>query len=134
MARVFRVKCTCGNVANAQPGHICPKCHKEYPFAPDGMITLYRKGSPLGIAGGFGIYIDEQPYGYIGNKETVHMPLPYGKHRIHLASGMNRRCTDMIIDLNPQNRRAFIKVWMKPGFWQNTFVLEACSPEEMPEI
>ena len=117
---------------NAYEGYVCPKCKKVVSFSPDGMISIYRKGSPLGIAGGFGIYINNEPYGYIANRETVHIPLPYGSYNIHIAVGMNRRCTDMIINLTPENREAFLKVWMKPGFWQNTFVLEPSTREEMP--
>lgn len=133
MANLFRVKCSCGEVANAKPGDMCRKCKQPIPFAPDGMISLYRKGSPLGIAGGFGIYLDGQPYGYIGNRETVHIPVSYGSHNLHVAVGMNRRCNDFTINITPENREAFVKVWMKPGFWTNSFVLETASREEMPK-
>ncbi len=58
MARLLRVKCACGNVMNAAPGNICPKCKRMLEFPPDAVIYIYRKGSPIGIAGGFGIYIN----------------------------------------------------------------------------
>ena len=133
MSNLFRVKCNCGHVMNAQYGQLCPKCNMPLPFYPDALITLYRKGSPLGIAGGFGVYLDGQPYGYIGNRETIKIPVPYGAHTLHIAAGMNRRCNDMQVILTPEQRFAYFKVWMRPGFWTNSFVLEAARPDEMPE-
>lgn len=134
MAKVYRIKCSCGEVSNVYPGSTCPKCKQPINLPPDGIIYLYRKGSPLGIAGGFGIYINGQPYGFIGNRETVRIPLPYGSYNLHIASGMNRRCNDFVINLTPENRQAFMKVWMRPGFWTNSFVLEPSVPEEMPNL
>ena len=133
MAKALRVKCTCGNVLHAHPGKSCSKCGKPLVFPADAMISLYRKGSPLGIAGGFGIYINGEPMGYVGNRETVNIPLPYGTYTLHVAVGMNRRCTDYTVNLTPENRIAYCKVWMRPGFWSNTFVLEPATAEEMPQ-
>lgn len=133
MSVMLRVKCSCGEVANATPGSCCRKCKKPLEFAPDALFTLYRKGSPIGIAGGFGIYINGEPYGYIGNRETLKIPLKYGTYNIHVAVGMSRNCNDMVINLTPQNRHAFAKVWIKPGFWANSFVLEHATADEMPE-
>lgn len=134
MARLLRVKCACGNVMNAAPGNICPKCKRMLEFPPDAVIYIYRKGSPIGIAGGFGIYINGEPMGYIGNKETVRIPVKYGTYNIHIAAGMNRKCTDLCVTLTPQNRFAYAKVWMRMGFITNSFVLEPASAEEMPNI
>lgn len=134
MAKVYRFKCTCGEVSNVYPGGTCPKCKQPINLPGDGIIYLYRKGSPLGVAGGFGLYINGEPYGFIGNRETVRIPLPYGTYNLHVASGMNRRCNDMVINLTPENRQAFMKVWMKPGFWTNSFVLEPSVPDEMPDL
>ena len=134
MAKKLRVKCTCGAVENVVPGAQCPKCKRPLDIPQDGMVSLYRKGSPLGIAGGFGIYIDGEPMGHIGNTETVHIPLKYGTHNLHVAAGMNRKCNDYKFTLTPDNRRAYAKVWMKPGFWTNSFVIEVANPDEMPEL
>lgn len=132
MAKALRVKCSCGSVENAMPGNLCPNCRRPLEFAPDGLISIYRMGSPLGIAGGFGIYINGEPMGYIGNRETVRIPVKYGTYSIHIAVGMNRRCTDLVVNITPQSRYAYAKVWMKPGFWTNSFVLEPAKAEEMP--
>ena len=133
MANLFRVKCSCGNVVNAAVGSVCSKCKQPLTFSPDGMISIYRKGSPLGIAGGFGLYLNGEPFGHIGNRETVKIPVAFGTYKLHVAAGMNRRCTDLIINVTPENPLAYAKVWMKPGFWTNSFVIEPASVEEMPK-
>ncbi len=132
-SNLFRVRCRCGNVVNAAPGSICEKCKNPLPFFPDALITLYRKGSPLGIAAGFEVYLNGVDMGRIGNKETIKMPVPYGTYNLHVACGMSRNCNDMKITLTPNQRFGFFKVWMKPGFWTNDFVLEVATPDEMPE-
>ena len=130
----LRVKCSCGEVMNAQPGGICSKCKKPLDIPGDAVIRLYRMGSPLGVAGGFGIYLNGEPMGHIGNKETVMLPVKYGTYTLHVAAGMNRRCNDYPITMTPEKPRAYAKVWMKPGFWTNSFVLEAATEGEMPEL
>ena len=129
----LRVKCSCGEVMNAQPGGICSKCKKPLDIPGDAVIRLYRMGSPLGVAGGFGIYLNGEPMGHIGNKETVMLPVKYGTYTLHVAAGMNRKCQDLTCTLTPENRFANAKVWMKPGFWSNSFVIEPAAPEDMPD-
>jgi len=131
---LLRVKCAaCGEVQNAAPGSACSKCRQPLYFAPDGLLTFYRMGSPLGIAGGFGLYIDGQPMGYIGNRELLRIPLTYGTHKLHVAAGMNRGCNDLVMNITPENRHVYAKVWMKPGFWTNSFVIETATADEMPK-
>jgi hypothetical protein len=129
----LRVKCACGEVQDTIPGGRCCKCGVTLNIPGDAMISLYRKGSPYGIAGGFGIYIDGQPMGHIGNKETIMIPVKYGTYTLHVAAGMNRKCQDYTVTLTPENRFAHAKVWMKPGFWSNSFVIEPSTAEEMPD-
>lgn len=134
MSKLLRVKCAaCGEVTNAAPGSLCSKCRQPLHFIPDGLLTLYRMGSPLGVAGGFGLYIDGQPMGYIGNRELLRIPLTYGIHTLHIAAGMSRKCEDLVMNITPENRFAYAKVWMRPGFWANSFVIETARPEEMPK-
>lgn len=129
----LRVKCSnCGDVNNINPSAAtCPKCGQPLNIPPDGCIYLYRQGSFYGIAGGFGIYIDGQPYGHIGNQETLCIPLPYGIHNIHCAVGMSRNCRDLQINLTPENRQGYAKVYIKPGFWTNNFVVEPIDPAKL---
>ncbi len=127
----YRVKCPyCGEVTNVNPNApVCPKCKQTIAISQDACIYLYRQGSPVGIASGFGIYINGVPYGHIGNKELLCIPLPYGSYNIHCAVGMNRRCRDMLVPLTPENRVAYTKVYMKMGFWTNSFVIEPIDPK-----
>ena len=130
MAAKIRIRCPhCSEASNFQPGPIvCPKCNRPINVADEGYLYLYRQGSPYGIAGGFGIYIDGVPFGHIGNKELLCLPLPYGTHNIHCAVGMSRKCRDMQVTLTPENRVAYTKVYIKPGFWTNSFVVEPVDP------
>lgn len=132
MAKQMRVKCNCGHVLNAMPGNVCPKCHQPLAFPTEGMIHLYRKGSPYGIAGGFGIYLNGEAMGYIGNKETVNIPVNYGTYTLHVAVGMSRKCRDLVVEITSDNTVGYAKVYIKPGFWANQFVIEPSVREEMP--
>ncbi len=131
LALKLRVKCpTCGEVLNITPGNeVCNKCKQSIPVSPEGCVYLYRQGSPYGIAGGFGIYINGEPIGHIANKETLCFPLPYGTYSFHCAVGMSRKCQDLQITLTPENRQAYAKVYIKPGFWANSFVIEPMDPQ-----
>ena len=85
----IRYKCSCGAVIDTVEGASCSKCGR--PLDENcGYYKLYRMGSPMGVASGFGIYIDGVPYGHIGNKQTCWIRLPYGKHTVHVALGMHR--------------------------------------------
>lgn len=131
MAAKLRVKCPhCGAVENVASGSApCPKCGKSLDISPDACVYLYRQGSPYGVAGGFGIYINGEAYGHIGNKETLCFPLPYGTYTLHCAVGMSRKCRDLQVNLSPENRQAYTKVYIKPGFWANSFVIEPIDPK-----
>ena len=107
----FRVRCSgCGNVTDINTDIPCPKCGNT--LAPMGAeIKLYRMGSPIGVAIGFGVYIDGQPCGHIGNKE---------------------KCVDMTLTLTPQAPVGYLKAHIKPGFISNTVVIEPAMPQDMP--
>jgi hypothetical protein len=131
MAAKFRIKCpNCGKVANiANNGDACSKCKNPINFSPDSCVYLYRQGSVYGIAGGIGIYVNGEDYGAIGNKELLCFPLPYGQYTFHCAAGMNRKCNDPVINLSPENRVEYKKVYIKPGFWANSFIIEPVDPK-----
>jgi hypothetical protein len=44
---------------------------------------------------------------------------------------MSRNCKDLQVDLNPNCRHAFAKVFIKPGFWTNDFVVEPIDPAKL---
>ena len=130
MSAKIRIKCPhCQEASNIKPeATLCPECKKPIILPADGCIYLYRQGSPYGIAGGFGIYLNGVPYGHIGNKETLCIPLSYGTYNVHCAAGMSRRCADLVVTLTPENPQAYAKVHIRPGFWTNSFVVEPLDP------
>lgn len=132
MSAKLRVKCPhCGEASNVHTiMDVCPECHKPMNIpANAGALYIYRQGSPYGVAGGFGIYINNQPYGHIGNKELLCLPLPYGTYNIHCAVGMSRKCQDLQVTLSPEFPTGYTKVYIKPGFWANSFVVEPVDPK-----
>ena len=130
-----RLKCPyCKHVFNLPEGQamICEHCRQPLPVSEmNSSIFLYRQGSPYGIAGGFSIYINGEPYGKIGNRELIRIPLQYGSYNIHCACGMSRSCRDLVVKLSPQNSVAYTKVYIKPGFWTNSFVVEPLDPKRL---
>lgn len=134
MPRIFRMKCpNCGKVQNLYASGPCPECGNPLQVEQPAAIALYRMGNFMGAANGFGLYVNEQPFGAIGNRETIIIPLPYGDYKMHVVCGMNRRCNDPIIRLSPQDPYVCLKVHMKMGFWQNQFILERVDPATMPQ-
>ena len=131
MAAKIRIKCPlCGDAGNVHAiTDVCPECKKPMELTEEGNIYIYRQGSPYGIAGGFGLYINSEPYGHIGNKELLRLPVKYGTYNIHCAVGMSRKCQDMQVTISPENPVAYAKVYIKPGFWTNSFVVEPVDPK-----
>ncbi len=131
MAAKIRIKCPhCGEADNVYSvNEPCPKCHQHLGIEEEGSIYIYRQGSPYGIAGGFGLYINDQPYGHIGNKELLRIPVKFGTYNIHSAVGMSRKCRDLQVTISPENPVAYTKVYIKAGFWANSFVVEYVDPK-----
>lgn len=130
MAAKIRIKCPhCGEAENLLSiSDSCPKCKKPLGLEEEGSIYIYRQGSPYGIAGGFGLYINDIPYGYIGNKELLRIPVKFGTYNLHSAVGMSRKCRDLQVTVTPENSSVYAKVYIKPGFWANSFVIEYVDP------
>ena len=131
MAAKIRIKCPhCGEAQNiASTSDACAKCKNPLNAPEEGSVYIYRQGSPYGIAGGFGLYINGEPYGHIGNKELLRLPLKFGTYNIHSAVGMSRKCRDLQVTISPENPVAYAKVYIKPGFWTNSFVVEPVDPK-----
>lgn len=133
MAKI-RVKCpACGEAVNLSCTGPCPKCGALLQVEQPARIRLYRMGNFMGSANGFGIYLNNIPYGHIGNRESLIIPLPYGSYTMHIVCGMNRKCNDPVINLTPQDNDVCYKVHMRMGFIQNSFILERVDPSTMPE-
>lgn len=131
----IRFKCpACGEVKDLpETVAACPKCGQKL-VTGEGYLQLYRMGSPLGVAMPYAIYIDKVGYGHLANKESTRISLPFGEHLVHVTLGMNRKCTDMTINLTPEAPIFYMKAHIKAGFIQNKIVLEAAKPEEMPPL
>ncbi len=133
MAIPARVKCpTCGEVLNIDMNMPCPKCGTPLQAYHMAEIHLYRMGSPIGVAVGYGIYINGQPMGHLGNKESLRIPLPYGTYTIHFTCGMTRKCEDATVVLTPEMPVAYIKGSIKAGFWTNKLRATVVRRDEMP--
>ena len=60
MSKNLRIKCpSCGNVADVPGNGNCAKCNNPLVLPEDGVIQMYRMGNPLGMAVGFGIYLND---------------------------------------------------------------------------
>jgi len=131
---VLRFKCpACGKIVDSSNG-TCPKCFKPLPDAPTSFVQIYRMGSPLGIAVGYGVYINGEPFGHIANKESIRIPLPYGTYTFHFTCGMTRKCEDLTVTLSPDSPKAFVKARIRAGFWTNKIVAELSDEASMPPL
>ena len=92
MAAKIRIKCPhCGDASNVHTVQdVCPECKKPMDLVEEGSIYIYRQGSVYGVAGGFGLYINGEPFGHIGNRELLRIPVKFGTYNIHSAVGMSR--------------------------------------------
>ena len=131
MSAKIRIKCPhCKEASNVlSVTSACPECGKPLELSEEGSIYIYRQGSFYGIAGGFGLFINGEPFGYIGNKELLRIPVKFGTYNIHSAVGMSRKCRDLQVTITPENPEAYTKVYIKPGFWTNSFVVEPLDPK-----
>ncbi|MGN1451528.1 MAG: hypothetical protein ACI4XQ_05490 [Eubacteriales bacterium] len=130
---MYRVKCkNCGTVMDVAGDSVCLKCRTPLASKSDGMIQVYRMGSPIGVAAGFGIYINGAPYGHIGNKQSLCIPVSFGSYTLHCTCGVTRRCSDLVINVTPEFPNAYAKIHIRPGFWTNYIVVEPSAPEDMP--
>ena len=134
MSQLLRSKCpSCGNVEDVQGNGTC-KCGTPIVLPEDGVIQIYRMGSPVGVAVGFGIYLNDAPYGHLANASSIRIPVAYGHYKVHMTQGMNRRCVDQEFDITPENRFAFLKAHLKMGFFSNTIVIEQVAADQMPPL
>ena len=129
----LRTKCPqCGKVQDIQGATSCVSCNTQL-MPQAGTISVYRKGSPIGAAVGFGVYINDQPFGHIAATESVTFTLPYGTYKFHMTCGATRRCKDLVVTLSPEFPVAYLRAAMKAGFWSNTILIDPMSPEEFPQ-
>ena len=133
---LLRFKCKyCSTVSDLSPASpVCPKCGQTVEGYEGGFIQIYRMGSPVGIAVGYGTYINGEPYGHIANTQSVRIPLPYGTYNLHFTCGMTRRCQDVAVTLSPESPAAYVKARIKMGFWTNKIIAEEVDASTMPPM
>ena len=135
MSQLLRIKCpSCGEVQDIPANGPCRKCSNALVLPEDGVIQVYRMGSPLGVAVGMSIYLNEVPLGHLANAESIKIPVAYGHYKLHMTHGMSRKCVDAEFDVTPEERFIYLKAHIKPGFWSNTVVVERVSGDQMPPI
>jgi len=135
MSQLLRIKCpSCGTVQDIAANGPCQKCSTSLVLPEDGVIQIYRMGSPLGVAVGMSIYLNEVPLGHLANAESIRIPVAYGHYKVHMTHGMNRKCKDAEFDVTPQERIVCLKAHLKMGIITNTVVIEKAAAETMPPL
>lgn len=103
-----RYRCSCGNAFDGNDATAsCPKCGAA--ISKGGTIQLYRMGNMMGVAVGMGIYIDEVSYGFIANKQSLRINVPFGAHKVHVVHTATRACNDPVITVTPEKPYAFCR-------------------------
>ncbi len=134
MSRLLRYRCNkCNKVMEFDSATFCPQCGSGF-VNNEGLIQIYRMGTPLAMAVGFGIYINGVPFGHLGNTESTRIPLPFGTYTLHFTCGMIRKCEDLVVTLTPQNPIAFVKTKVKAGFWTNSITTQQVNGSDMPPV
>jgi hypothetical protein len=127
----MRFKCGSGHVFNGDENTtVCPNCGQPLQLKDCGAIQLYRMGNYMGMAVGMGVYIDGEPFGHIGNKESIRIVLPFGTHKIHVTHTTTRACNDPMVTLTPEAPIAYMKCRL--GAMGFKIVVEPSRPEDMP--
>lgn len=124
-----RYRCPNGHLFDSTDGQtVCRKCGA--PLQTGGLIQLYRVGNMMGVAVGMGVYIDGLPYGYLANKQSIRLCVPYGAHKVHVTHTATRACNDPVFNVSP----ACPFVWCKAHFSSAGFsiTVEQAPPESMP--
>ena len=135
MSQLLRIKCpSCGNVVDVAGNGTCANCGNPLVLPEDGVIQIYRMGSPFGIAVGMGIYLNGNPLGHLANAESIRIPVPYGHYKLHMTHGASRKCKDIEFDVTPEERFIYAKAHLNMGFISNTVVIEKASADQMPNL
>ncbi|MBQ7444795.1 MAG: zinc-ribbon domain-containing protein [Clostridia bacterium] len=125
-----RYRCPSGHVFNGTPDQEkCPTCQAL--LEKGGYIQVYRMGHMAGAAVGMGIYVDEQPYGHLANKESVRISVPYGAHQLHITHTTTRDSTRPTLFISSSTPYVFCKAhFARGGFF---IAIEESDPADMPK-
>ena len=126
-----RYRCPNGHVFDGNDQQqVCPQCGA--PLQKGGYIQVYRMGNFAGAAVGMGVYVDDLPYGHLGNKQSIRISVPFGTHKLHMTHTTTRACNDPVYTLSPQYPYVFCKAhFAKAGFKIN---IDTVTPDTMPNV
>ena len=139
MSTLLRFKCPkCGRVQDVPGNGPCRKCGVMITLPPDGVIQIYRMGSPLGMALKMKIFLNDILLGYIGNTESIRIPVPYGHYKMYMRmprKGLHKSYGAVQeFDITPANRFVFFKARSVPGNMTNTTYMEPVTADQMPPL
>lgn len=125
----LRRMCRNGHLKDVPEGTpACPVCGD--PYGPCGLIQIYRMGAFTGMAVGMGVYVNDAPFGHLGNKQSIRLALPFGQYKLHMTHTTTRACNDPIITLTPQTPYVFCKAhFAAAGF---RIGIDPAAPDTMP--
>lgn len=125
-----RYRCPNGDVFDGFASQTsCPACGAA--LQKGGYIQVYRMGNMMGMAVGMGVYVDDIPFGHVGNKQSVCISVPYGRHKLHMTHTSTRACNDPVYMITPQNPHVYCKAHFSAGGFRIT--IEDATPESMPK-
>ena len=124
-----RHRCVNGHVTDGPENQTaCPTCGAPHPVG--GIIQIYRMGNFSGMAVGMGVYLNGQPYGHLGNKQSIRISVPYGQYLLHMTHTTTRACNDPVFNITPQTPYVCCKAhFAKAGF---QIAIDPAAPETMP--
>ena len=132
---MYRAVCPmCKRAVNIPGDAPCPHCRNQIMLPRGGLLRIYRMGNFFGSAAAVGIYLNGTPYGHLGNRETVQIPLPFGSYLLHMTMGMSRKCNDPTVTLTPQNPVACMKMHVRVGAIVNSMIIEPADPSTKPPV
>lgn len=99
-----------------------------------GELTIFRKGHYMGCDKKFKVYLNNQLYGEIDNKELVKFYLPYGAYTLHFECGLTKKCKDITIEITLQEPKVYVLTSVKASFWKNHIVIEKRSESNVLEL
>ena len=139
MSNLLRVKCPfCGKVQDIPYNCQCRKCGKGIILPEDGVIQVYRMGNLMGMALRMRMYLNEIHLGYLGNMESIRIPVPYGHYTFRMKNPEKgiRRCYTVGVefDITPNNRFVYLKAHSIPGAINSTVVVEQVPADQMPPL
>ncbi len=121
-------------IVNVAEDNFCPNCDAKLEFNKTSGIMLYRIGSYFGRFGEYKMQINGTPYGKIGNRKTLFIPLPFGFYKLHFSAFCTRCPKDLTVFVFSSNPIIYVKFYTRPGFWINDVIPFVSNKNEMSPL